>query len=135
MRLRLIALVAGLAMALAACSSGGADDSTEPAADAPDAPAAAAGEVTFVGTADLQWVETSKTATLTDGPLEATIECEGPVLHNVVFEGVDDDVVIAECSGDDRGSGTIDVEPGTYTYYCAIPGHRTAGMEGEITIE
>lgn len=132
MRFRVLALVAALAMALAACSSGGTDDTTEPAGDAP---ATSAGEVTFVGTADLKWEETSKAVTLEDGPLEVTIECEGAVPHNVAFEGVDDDAIIAECSGDDSGTGTIDVEPGTYTYYCAIPGHREAGMVGEITIQ
>ena len=66
--------------------------------------------------------------------LEVIIECDGAVPHNIVFEGVDGDAVVAECSGEDSGSGTISVEPGTYTYYCAIPGHREAGMEGEITL-
>ena len=27
-----------------------------------------------------------------------------------------------------------DLQPGTYTFYCEIPGHRQAGMEGTITI-
>jgi plastocyanin len=29
---------------------------------------------------------------------------------------------------------TFTARPGTYTYYCAIPGHRQAGMEGTLTI-
>jgi len=24
--------------------------------------------------------------------------------------------------------------PGTYTYFCAIPGHRAAGMQGTVTV-
>ncbi len=31
-------------------------------------------------------------------------------------------------------SGTIVLPPGTYTYYCDIPGHRQAGMQGTLTV-
>jgi plastocyanin len=131
MRFRLLALVAALAMALAACG-GGTDDTTDDAGA--DAPAAEAGAATFVGDDALQWSSAPAEAELVDGSLEVTIECDGAVPHNIVFEGVDDDAIIAECEGNDSGTGTVTVEPGTYTYYCQIPGHREAGMEGEITL-
>jgi plastocyanin len=29
---------------------------------------------------------------------------------------------------------TLNLKPGTYTFYCAAPGHRQAGMEGTLTV-
>lgn len=58
--------------------------------------------------------------------------------HNVIFEGSGaisskshDQLMFAP--GDTYEVSFSDVEPGTYTYYCAP--HRGAGMTGKITVE
>lgn len=132
MRARMLALVAGLAMALAACGGGDTDGADDGATG--DAPVAEAGAATFVGNDSLQWSSAPAEAELVDGALEVTIECDGAVPHNIVFEGVDDDAVLAECSGNDAATATLTVDAGDYTYYCSIPGHREAGMEGQVTL-
>ena len=31
-------------------------------------------------------------------------------------------------------AATFAVSPGTYLFYCGVPGHRLAGMEGVLTV-
>lgn len=54
-------------------------------------------------------------------------------VHNLVLEGVPG--FRLEVSGDgDEAKGKVELAAGTYTYYCSLPGHRAAGMEGSITV-
>ena len=55
------------------------------------------------------------------------------------------DVAIEDSSGEDvgkteliaEGSDSTDGRPqtGQYTFYCTVPGHREAGMEGTLTVK
>ena len=42
-------------------------------------------------------------------------------------------IVEADGSGG-TSSKKIDLEPGTFDFYCTITGHRAAGMEGTLTV-
>ncbi len=54
--------------------------------------------------------------------------------HNFVVEGYNDDAPVDMPPGSESDWVVPDdLQPGTYTFYCAIPGHR-ALMEGTITI-
>jgi plastocyanin len=61
---------------------------------------------------------------------------ESPVPHDVKIE----DASGKEIGGTEivqEGSDTaeVDLKPGTYTYFCSVPGHRQAGMEGTLVVK
>jgi plastocyanin len=76
------------------------------------------------------------TKSLTAKAGKVTIEMTNmsPVEHNVtVAEGTK---VLGATPSFVGGSKTLtlNLKPGTYTFYCSVPGHRQAGMEGTLTV-
>jgi plastocyanin len=57
----------------------------------------------------------------------------GAIAHTLVIDGVSG-LKLDVTSAGDVDKGTVKLEPGTYTLYCDIPGHRQAGMEAPLTI-
>jgi plastocyanin len=73
--------------------------------------------------------------TLPIGTTTITLEDRGAIEHNVVFEELGDLLIVEAAAGEtETGDVTLE-EPGEYTYYCSVPGHREAGMEGTLTAE
>ena len=115
-----LALAGALALGLTAC--GGGDGGESPTADVePD--------VSVLGTDALKFQPETLSASAGEVAIELTT---GPAVnHNVVVDG---EVVVDVAEGE-TGVGTINLDAGEYTFYCSIPGHRTAGMEGTLTVE
>jgi plastocyanin len=59
---------------------------------------------------------------------------DSPVEHNVVIEGNGVDVESELVKDGEQTTITADLEPGTYTYFCEVPGHEEAGMKGTLTV-
>jgi plastocyanin len=91
-----------------------------------------AGALVFKTGAELKFVQAPTTAKA--GVVTIALENSSGQLHNVVFAGVNGDKPIVEVSKATK-VGKITLQPGTVTYYCGIPGHRQAGMEGTITVQ
>ena len=67
-----------------------------------------------------------------------TIEFTNPaaVGHDVHIEGDGEDLAASDVVADGKSTeASADLEPGDYTFYCSIPGHREGGMEGTLTVE
>ena len=59
----------------------------------------------------------------------------GPLAHNVTIASSRGPVLGATPTF--RGgtkSLTLNLKPGTYTFYCSVPGHRQAGMQGTLVV-
>jgi plastocyanin len=68
---------------------------------------------------------------------EVTIDFKNPsaIPHNVVIEEDGKELAGFEPISEGEESETAELEPGTYTFFCSVPGHREAGMEGTLTVE
>jgi plastocyanin len=59
-----------------------------------------------------------------------------PLGHNVTIEAAGGKIVAATPTFQ-GGSKTLtaNLKPGTYKFFCSVPGHRMAGMEGTLTVK
>ena len=76
----------------------------------------------------------SKQLSAKPGAVTITFANGSPIEHNVtVSQGA---TVLAATPTFTGGSKTLTIKlkPGTYTFYCSVPGHRQAGMEGTLKI-
>lgn len=73
-----------------------------------------------------------------DGPIEVTLENIGGAEHNIRIDNAAGDNVKVTALGGETETGELLLfgQPGglEYVYYCDIPGHRSAGMEGTLIV-
>jgi plastocyanin len=68
------------------------------------------------------------------GAVAITLTNTSPVEHNVaVAQGSTVLGATPTFTGGNRKL-TLNLKPGTYTFYCTVPGHRQAGMEGALKV-
>ena len=126
----LVAALSLLVLALAGC--GGDGDAGGDTETSTEAAGPATAEISVTGQDDLKWSTTELRATAGEVTVELT--CQDAVNHDFVIEELDDQTVVA-CDPGQTATGTVELDPGTYTFYCSVPGHREAGMEGTLTVE
>jgi plastocyanin len=142
---KLVAVLAVTALAafgLAACGGDDDDDGGDTtAAQTAQTETAAGGagggstvDVSSPSGSDLAFTQSELTAQA--GPV--TINYDNP-------QSTPHDVKVEDSSGSELGgtdlvsqgnaTATVELQPGTYTFFCDVPGHREGGMEGTLTVK
>lgn len=123
--LLIMALFAALTAVLAGIAAFRGGGASEEAADGEGGPV----------TASIELAEWSITGDLEIPAGEVTVDVTnaGTMTHNLVFENDgprSPDLNPGDTAAVEAGS----LEPGTYVIFCAIPGHRTSGMEARLVV-
>lgn len=133
--------VAAVAVVLAGCG-GGSSSSTTPASPAnasTGSASSAKGEVVNLSADPSGQLRFTQSKLTVAKPGTVTLVMRNPtsagMSHGVSLEGngVDKDGPIV--APGKTSSISVDLEKGTYTYYCPVPGHRQAGMTGTLTVQ
>jgi plastocyanin len=70
------------------------------------------------------------------GTVEIDFDNPSATGHDVQIESSDGETVGGtDVISSSTTTADVDLEPGTYTYYCSVDGHRDAGMEGTLTVK
>jgi len=71
--------------------------------------------------------------TVTAGEDIGIVLSSDDTVHDFTIDEID--VHVAADQGETAEGGLRADEPGEYTYYCTVAGHREAGMEGTLVVE
>jgi len=137
----LLAIGALFAVPIAGC--GGDDDDNDTSADTSEATQAsttggAAGGAG--GTVDMSAVDfkfNPSDPTVKSGEVTFNLKNDGQAPHSLEIEDVNgsDQEIEGDVSPGQSGTLKVDLQPGTYEFYCPVANHKELGMEGEITVK
>lgn len=79
---------------------------------------------------------TKKTLSAKAGTVKLDFTNKSPLSHNLTIQKGTSGATVGATPTFDGGSKTLTVKlaPGTYTFFCSVPGHRMAGMQGTLTV-
>ena len=131
--LPLVLVLAAFVLALSACGGGSSSSSTTPATTGGGGGGGGSTvEISADTSGALKYEQTDVSATAGSITIDFTNMSSLP--HDVTIEGNGASGGTDQIT-DSTTSTTVDLEPGTYTFFCSVDGHRAAGMEGTLTVK
>ena len=129
-------VLSALALGLAACGGGGNEAATTGGGATTAGGGGGGGGETLQLAADpsgaLKFDKTSLEATAGNVTIDFTNDSSLP--HDVKLQGPGVDGEGTDTITGSSTSVTLDLQPGEYTFYCSVDGHRAAGMEGKLVV-
>jgi plastocyanin len=139
-----VLIVAALAVVGLAACGGGSDDNETTAASTPASTTPAAGGGAAGGASTID-ISTPSGSDLAFDQKDVSAKAGSVTINFDNKQSLQHDVAVADSSGKELGAtdlvssgtanATVDLQPGTYTFYCTVPGHKEAGMEGTLTVK
>lgn len=74
---------------------------------------------------------TFKSAEGKAGKITIQMPNKSGTMHDIAIDGKGKGPIVTNGTS----SFSADFQPGTYTFYCTVPGHRQAGMQGKLTVK
>ena len=154
--LPVLATLTALSLGLAACgssssssssaasASGGTGTSTSAASSSSagtgtsdGAAAGGGGEQAIAANPSGQLAYTKKTLAANAGTVKIAFTNKSPEDHNLTIQKGTNGPVVGATPTFVGGTKVLSVKlaPGTYTFFCSVPGHRMAGMVGTLTVK
>ena len=134
MSVRRFPLTAGAiaALALAACGGGGGTSSTSSSG----APSVGGGQrLSLTAGPGSKLSFDKKTLQAKAGKVTIVMANPSDLSHSVAIEGNGVSAAGEVVGPGGTSTASANLKPGTYTFFCTVPGHRQAGMQGTLTVK
>jgi plastocyanin len=74
-------------------------------------------------------------ANATPGNVTISMPNMSPITHDISIKGNGVNQQGARVGHGGTSKITVNLKPGTYTFYCSVPGHEAGGMKGTLTVK
>jgi len=105
-----------------------------PQAAKPTAPVAPASGALELGVKGNELAFDKKALTARAGKVTIVLTNSSPIPHDIAIRGAGVHAKGPTVTGGGRSTVTATLKPGTYTFYCTLPGHEQGGMRGTLTV-